>query len=168
MYFSSLKMSSEFEPINPSASEFDNKMLALAIDLAKAAALVGEVPVGAVLVDANQHIIASAHNQPIMNNDPSAHAEILCLRQAGQRLNNYRFPESTIYTTLEPCPMCAGALIHARVKRVVFAAKDFRSGACQTVINLANHPALNHRLNCDFYENQDYIALLQQFFRSRR
>ncbi len=149
-------------------SEFDKAMLELAIALAKEAEAKGEVPVGAVIVDKSGHILASAHNQPINKNDPSAHAEIICLRQAGKQLNNYRLPECTLYTTLEPCPMCAGALLHARIKRVVFAAKDFRSGACGTALDLANHPSLNHRLICDFYENTDYISLLQQFFRKRR
>lgn len=113
-------------PLQPSTflpSEFDKSMLLLAIRLAKQAEQINEVPVGAVLVDSTQQIIASAHNQPITDNDPTAHAEILCLRQAGDKLNNYRFPETTLYSTLEPCPMCTGALIHARVKRVVFAAQ---------------------------------------------
>ncbi len=155
------------QPSN-TACEFDLAMLQLAIGAAAKAQALGEVPVGAVLVGENQEIIATAYNQPIALHDPSAHAEIMCLRQAGEKLGNYRFPNSTLYSTLEPCPMCAGALVHARVKRVVFAAKDFRTGACGTVLNITNHDALNHRLQCDFYENNNYIRQLQQFFRSRR
>lgn len=158
-------------PLQPSTflpSEFDKSMLLLAIRLAKQAEQINEVPVGAVLVDSTQQIIASAHNQPITDNDPTAHAEILCLRQAGDKLNNYRFPETTLYSTLEPCPMCTGALIHARVKRVVFVAQDFRSGACGTALELANNPTLNHQLICEFYEDKGYIDLLQQFFKRRR
>lgn len=158
-------------PLQPSTflpSEFDKDMLLLAIRLAKQAEQINEVPVGAVLVDSTQQIIASAHNQPITDNDPTAHAEILCLRQAGDKLNNYRFPETTLYSTLEPCPMCTGALIHARVKRVVFAAQDFRSGACGTALDLANSATLNHQLICEFCEDKTYIDLLQQFFKRRR
>lgn len=154
--------------VNPPPNKFDLEMLLLAIELAKQAEKIDEVPVGAILVSENNEIIATAHNQPISQNDPTAHAEILCLRQAGIKLGNYRFPNSTLYSTLEPCPMCTGALIHARVKRVVFAAKDFRSGACGTILNVANHNKLNHKIHCNFYENTDYIHLLQQFFRARR
>ncbi len=146
----------------------DNHFLNLAIEEAKKAAALGEVPVGAVLVAADGQLIASAHNVPINNHNATAHAEIEVLKQAGQKMNNYRLPDTTLYVTLEPCPMCAGALVHARVKRVVFAAKDFRSGACGTVLDLHQHPALNHRFAADFIENSEYIALLKAFFKARR
>ena len=96
----------------------DNKWMAIAIEQAKKAAQLGEVPVGAVLV-LDEKLIAQGHNQPISNNDPTAHAEIQTIRMAGQKLENYRIPKSTLYVTLEPCTMCLGAMIHARVSRVV-------------------------------------------------
>jgi len=99
----------------------DEKWMALAIEQALLAQAIDEVPVGAVLVQDNQ-LIASAHNQPISTNDPTAHAEIQLLRNAGQAVNNYRFPDTTLYVTLEPCTMCLGAMIHARISRVVFGA----------------------------------------------
>ncbi len=146
----------------------DNHFLNLAIEEAKKAAALGEVPVGAVLVAADGQLIASAHNVPISSHNATAHAEIEVLKKAGQKMNNYRLPDTTLYVTLEPCPMCAGALVHARIKRVVFAAKDFRSGACGTVLDLHQHPALNHRFAADFIENSEYIALLKAFFKARR
>ncbi|HIF46860.1 tRNA adenosine(34) deaminase TadA, partial [Candidatus Thioglobus sp.] len=107
----------------------DEKWMALAIEQALLAQAIDEVPVGAVLVQDNQ-LIASAHNQPISTNDPTAHAEIQLLRAAGKKLNNYRLPNTTLYVTLEPCTMCLGAMIHARISRVVFGAYDEKTGVC--------------------------------------
>ncbi len=146
----------------------DNQWLDLAVEQAKQAQALGEVPVGAVLVDAQGEFIAKAHNQPITTHNAAAHAEIEVLKKAGQVMQNYRLPNSTLYVTLEPCPMCAGAMIHARVSRVVFAAKDFRTGACGTIFSLHNHQALNHRFDSEFIERQDYIELLKAFFQARR
>ncbi len=146
----------------------DNHFLALAIDEAKKAEVLGEVPVGAVLVDASGTVLARAHNLPICTHNATAHAEIEVLKRAGQVRENYRLPDTTLYVTLEPCPMCAGALVHARVGRVVFGARDFRTGACGTVFDLHDNEALNHRFCADFMENVEYIALLKAFFRARR
>jgi len=146
----------------------DRRFMAQALELARQAAAAGEVPVGAVLVKDGQ-VIAAAHNSPIGQHDPSAHAEIRVLRQAGQRLGNYRLPDTTLYVTLEPCPMCAGALVHARVERLVYGAPDLRAGAAGTVFDIARSPALNHRLEVEGGVGGDAAAaLLQEFFRARR
>lgn len=114
-----------------------------ALQLAVRAAEAGEVPVGAVLVRAGEKV-AEGWNQPIALNDPTAHAEIVTLRAAAQALGNYRLSDCTLYVTLEPCPMCAGALVHARVKRVVYATVDERAGAAGSVLQVLRHPQLNH------------------------
>lgn len=139
-----------------------------ALTLAAQAADVGEVPVGAILVRDGQ-ILGHGHNQPIRAADPSAHAEIVALRDAASRVANYRLPGTTLYVTLEPCPMCAGALLHARVARVVAAAPDPRGGAGGSVVDLFTDGLFNHRI-----EYQQGLlepcsaALLRGFFRSRR
>ncbi len=146
----------------------DRRFMAQALELARKAAAAGEVPVGAVLVKDGQ-VIAAAHNSPIGQHDPSAHAEIRVLRQAGQRLGNYRLPDTTLYVTLEPCPMCAGALVHAGGERLVYGAPDLRAGAAGTVFDIARSPALNHRLEVEGGVGGDAAAaLLQEFFRARR
>lgn len=147
---------------------FDQACMQQALALAEEAAQAGEVPIGAVLTK-NKTIIAAARNRSIELSDPAAHAEILVLRQAGQILQNYRLVDCTLYVSLEPCPMCAGSLIHARLARLVYAAQDFRSGACGTVLNLLQHPALNHHIPCEqgLY-GAESVALLQQFFQARR
>lgn len=146
----------------------DEKWLTLAIAEAKKAEQIGEVPVGAVLVGEEEQLIATAHNQPISTHNATAHAEIEVLKRAGLVRQNYRLPNTTLYVTLEPCPMCAGALIHARVSRVVFAAKDFRTGACGTVFCLHNNEKLNHRFEAVFMENSNYIKQLKEFFKQKR
>lgn len=151
--------------INP---ETDEKWLQRAITEAQKAQAIGEVPVGAVLVSEVGELIAAAYNCPISTHNPTAHAEIEVLKAAGKAMGNYRLPNTTLYVTLEPCAMCTGALVHARVARVVFAARDFRAGACGTVFDLHHHSALNHRMVADFIECQDYIEQLKQFFRERR
>lgn len=139
-----------------------------ALELARQAEAAGEVPVGAVLVR-NGEVIAAAHNCPIGEHDPSAHAEIRVLREAGQRAANYRLPDTTLYVTLEPCPMCAGALVHARVARLVYGAPDLRAGAAGTVFDIVRSPALNHRLEVEGGVcGAEAAALLQDFFRVRR
>ncbi|MEE8093455.1 MAG: tRNA adenosine(34) deaminase TadA, partial [Gammaproteobacteria bacterium] len=117
-----------------------------ALTFARRAAEEGEVPVGAVLVGGAGDVLAESGNAPIARHDPSAHAEMLVLRAAGATLGNYRLPNTTLYVTLEPCPMCAGALVHARVARVVYAAADPRSGACGSVFDLTQSSELNHRI----------------------
>lgn len=139
-----------------------------ALDCAQQAFDQGEVPVGAVLVYQNE-LLAEAWDQSIAQNDPSAHAEILALRQAGQKLKNYRLLDTTLYVTLEPCAMCAGALINARVKRLVFALADAKTGACGSVFNITDAPCLNHRLAVQQgLLSEDSLQLLQAFFKSRR
>jgi tRNA(adenine34) deaminase len=139
-----------------------------ALELARRAAAAGEVPVGAVLVRDGQ-IIGAGRNSPIAHHDPTAHAEILALRQAAERLGNYRVIDSTLYVTLEPCPMCAGALVHARVSRVVFGAPDPRAGAAGTVFNLLQSECLNHRAEVTGGVLAETCGqLLREFFQSRR
>ena len=147
----------------------DASLMARALVLAEAAASAGEVPVGALLVDGYGSTLAEAANCPIANHDPTAHAEIEVLRVAGAAAGNYRLSGTTLYVSLEPCFMCAGALIHARVERVVFGAKDSRAGALGSVFNLAENPDLNHQLEVTGGVMEDESALLlQRFFQDRR
>ena len=139
-----------------------------AIRLAQRAEAQGEVPVGAVLV-LNDKCIAEGWNTPITDNDPTAHAEIMALRQAGQVLENYRLIDSTLYVTLEPCVMCMGAIAHARVKRLVFGAIDEKRGAVCSALSLANADFLNHRIDWQGEILAETCgALLRDFFRARR
>jgi len=140
-----------------------------ALDLARQAAANGEVPVGAVLV-IDGELIGSGWNQPIGARDATAHAEIVALRDAGQRADNYRLPGSTLYVTLEPCPMCAGAIIHARVDLVVYGATDPKGGACGTLFDLLPSDArFNHRTECmGGVLAGECAELLRSFFRERR
>ena len=151
------------------ADRLDASLMARALVLAEAAASAGEVPVGALLVDGYGSTLAEAANCPIANHDPTAHAEIEVLRAAGAAAGNYRLSGTTLYVSLEPCCMCAGALIHARVERVVFGAKDSRAGALGSVFNLAENPDLNHQLEVTGGVMEDESALLlQRFFQDRR
>ncbi|RUM84488.1 MAG: tRNA adenosine(34) deaminase TadA [Candidatus Thioglobus sp.] len=139
-----------------------------AIEQARLAEAIDEVPVGAVLVQDNT-IIVSAHNQPITNNDPTAHAEIQLLRAAGKKLNNYRLPNTTLYVTLEPCTMCLGAMIHARVSRVVFGAYDQKTGVCGSCQDLSSSGCFNHSIEVEGGILADECKkLLQNFFKKRR
>jgi len=135
---------------------------------AEVAASVGEVPVGAVVVS-NGEILGRGLNRPIQDSDPTAHAEIMALRAAATAVNNYRLPGTTVYVTLEPCAMCMGAMLHARVARVVFGAYDEKSGAAGSVLDLSNNRKLNHQLEVNGGILADQCgALLQNFFKSRR
>ena len=147
----------------------DIHFMGLALELADKAESAGEVPVGAVLVREGR-IIGEGFNQPIGNHDPSAHAEIMALRDAGRREANYRLPDSTLYVTLEPCPMCAGAIVHARVRRVVFGAPDPRSGAAGSVFDLLpSDGRFNHTTAVDGGVMAEECATkLRRFFRRRR
>ena len=140
-----------------------------ALELARQAEAQGEVPVGAVLVGDGK-IIGEGFNQPIGRHDPTAHAEIMALRAAGEALRNYRLTNSTLYVTLEPCPMCAGAIVHARVARVVYGASDPRTGAAGSVFDLLpSDQRFNHRTECEGGVLADEASeLLRDFFRDRR
>ncbi len=142
--------------------------MARALELARRAEAEGEVPVGAVLVRSGV-AIGEGWNRPIATCDPTAHAEIQALRAAGALERNYRLPGTTLYVTLEPCPMCAGALVHARIARLVYATPDPRTGAAGSLIQLLDHPGLNHRVCVEQGPYQDEAArLLREFFRARR
>lgn len=139
-----------------------------ALALAQRAELAGEVPVGAVLV-ADDAVIGEGWNQPISQHDPTAHAEVLALRAAGQRLGNYRLPGSCLYVTLEPCLMCVGALLHARVARVVYGAADPKTGAVHSVYRLLEDNALNHQASATGgVLHEECADLLRAFFKKRR
>lgn len=146
----------------------DESHMRRALELAGAAEADGEVPVGAVLV-LDGVVVGEGRNAPIGRCDPSAHAEILALRDAGERTRRYRFGGATLYVTLEPCPMCMAAIVHARVARVVFGAWDPRQGAAGSAFDLANARALNHRVDTFGGVLADECgALLKDFFRRRR
>ncbi|MDG4549409.1 MAG: tRNA adenosine(34) deaminase TadA [Candidatus Contendobacter sp.] len=151
-----------------SVEDRDRYWMGRALELARRAADAGEVPVGAVLVRGDA-VIGEGWNQPVGARDPTAHAEVLALRTAAARVGNYRLVDSTLYATLEPCPMCAGALVHARVARVVFGAVDPRAGAAGTVFDLLRSAALNHRAEVvGGVAAEECAALLRDFFRARR
>ena len=147
----------------------DEYWMQYALTLADKAEQAGEVPVGAVLVH-NGIVLAEGFNQPISEHDPTAHAEIKLLRAAGRVINNYRLPAgTTLYVTLEPCPMCAGAMVHARVSRLVFGAYDRRSGAAGSVMNVLQHTDLNHHAEISGGVLEQVCAMrLQTFFKARR
>lgn len=140
----------------------------LAIEQAQLAAQSGEVPVGAVLVRDGQ-VISKAFNRPIANHDPSAHAEMLALREAALLEENYRIPGSTLYVTLEPCAMCSGAMLHARISRVVFGASDPKTGAAGSVLDLFASKQINHQTSVEGgVMGEECGQLLRDFFKERR
>jgi tRNA(adenine34) deaminase len=146
----------------------DLNHLRAAIAEAQAAEANGEVPVGAVVVH-NNKIIGRGQNRVLRDSDPTAHAEIVALREAGIALKNYRLEDCTLYATLEPCAMCAGAILHARIARLVYAAPDPKAGACGSVLSVLNHPQLNHKLDLlPGLLAEECGALLTNFFRKRR
>lgn len=149
--------------------ESDEKWMHEAIAAARAAGELDEVPIGACLIDADGNIVATAGNRTITDTDPTAHAEILVLREAARRIGNYRLVGSTMYSTIEPCAMCAGALVNARVGRLVYGAADERFGAVETVFEICTSDRLNHRLTVESGVLADECrALMQDFFRARR
>ena len=151
---------------------FDETAMRLALDQALNAQLAGEVPVGAVLVrrdESGPQVVATGYNRPITTNDPTAHAEIVALRHAAQLAENYRLPDLELYVTLEPCAMCAMAMMHARLKRVVFAAADPKTGAAGSVVDLFAEPRLNHHTSLEGGVLAGACgALLRDFFVVRR
>jgi len=152
------------------ADDFDLGMMQRAMELARAAAAAGEAPIGAVLVDPGTgEIIAEAHNQPIGLNDPTAHAEVLALRAAAAKLGNYRLTGLTLYVTLEPCVMCAGAISHARIGRVVYGADDAKGGAVAHGPRFFEQPTCHSRPQVESGVMADEAStLLKDFFRARR
>jgi tRNA(adenine34) deaminase len=148
--------------------ELDRQFMQQALEQAGLAALAGEVPVGAVIVR-NGEVIARAFNQPITNHDPSAHAEMQALRQAALSEQNYRLLGTTLYVTLEPCTMCAGALLHARVDRIVYGATDPKTGAAGSVLDVFSSKQLNHQTIIEGgVMGQECGQLLREFFKERR
>ena len=146
----------------------DQTFMNLAIEQARLAAAQGEVPVGAILVH-NEQVIGRGFNQPISLQDPSAHAEMMAIREAAKSLENYRIPESTLYVTLEPCAMCCGVMLHARVKRVVFGAADPKTGMAGSVNDLFAIKQINHQTEVKGGVLADECGeLLREFFRQRR
>jgi len=141
----------------------------IALKCAENAALRGEVPVGACVVDGKGELIAEAGNRTIADSDPTSHAEILAIRAAAQKTGNYRLTECAVYTTIEPCVMCAGALVSARIKRLVFGASDERYGAVRTHFELCDSQVLNHRIGIEGGVLADECAsLMKEFFREKR
>jgi tRNA(adenine34) deaminase len=139
-----------------------------ALEQARLASAAGEVPIGAVLVVGDQ-IVARAFNQPITTNDPTAHAEVLVLREAARALGNYRLTEATVYVTVEPCLMCVGALVHARVRKVVYGAAEAKTGALVSTLKALESPGLNHRFVVTGGVLEDECrAIIQEFFRQKR
>ncbi len=150
------------------SAESDQAFMQRAFELAQKAAQLNEIPVGAVVVYQG-NIIGEGFNQSILLNDPSAHAEMHAIRQAGQHLNNYRLLDCTLYVTLEPCPMCAGLLVHSRIKRLVYASPDLKTGAAGSAFNLVANTQLNHQVEVNSgIMTEQCSALLSGFFKRRR
>jgi tRNA(adenine34) deaminase len=150
-------------------SDTDNQWMDYALTLAQRAEAHGEVPVGAVLLSAQGEILGEGWNRVITDSDPSAHAEMVALRAAATQQRNYRLPGTTLYVTLEPCSMCAGAIINARVQRVVYAADDPRAGAHRSIFSVLQNPNLNHRCEVTPGVGADKAGeMLKAFFRRRR
>jgi len=146
----------------------DEDWMRHALNLALKAQEEGEVPVGAVLVLDNQ-VIGEGWNRPIGHHDPTAHAEIMALREGGQRVQNYRLLDAVLYVTLEPCVMCAGAMIHSRIRRMVYGAADIKTGAAGSLLDILGHPGMNHQVQITSgLLAQECSAMLSEFFRQRR
>src|SRR5215213_1872384 len=154
-----------FEP----SSEGDERWMREALGAARAAARAGEVPVGACVVSADGVLLASAGNRTRADCDPTAHAEVLALREAARRAGNYRLTGAVVYSTVEPCAMCAGALVQARVARLVYGARDEKAGAVESVFRVCDASSLNHRMELAAgVLEAECRALMQEFFRERR
>jgi tRNA(Arg) A34 adenosine deaminase TadA len=146
----------------------DEEFMGAALELAREARERGEVPVGAVLV-MDGEILGRGFNQPVSRNDPTAHAEIVALREAGREAGNYRLPGSTMYVTIEPCQMCVGAMVHARVARVVYGTPEPKAGAIESAMRAHEHPSLNHRLEATGrVMEEECREVIQAFFKERR
>ena len=149
--------------------EMDDYFMGLALEEAEKGRLLDEVPVGAVLVAADGHVLSKAHNQPIGSNDPTAHAEVVAIRSGCAGVGNYRLSGTVLYVTLEPCAMCVGAMLHARVDRLVFGAYDPRSGSAGSVLDLTDVGRFNHRIEVTGGVMAAECAdILRRFFKARR
>lgn len=147
----------------------DNFYMELALEEAYKAYQIGEVPVGAVLVNEDGEVVGRGYNRTIIDNDPTSHAEVVALRNAGIAMNNYRLVNLDLYVTLEPCMMCCGAIIHARLRKVIFGAYDKKTGACGSVFDLITDPKHNHKVTClSGILEQECSSLLSEFFKNRR
>jgi tRNA(adenine34) deaminase len=147
----------------------DEAWIRAALEQAEGSEAAGEVPVGAVLLGRDGKVVARGQNRVIRDHDPTAHAEIIALRTAGEVLGNYRLSGCTLYVTLEPCAMCAGAMVHARIGRLVFGAFDPKAGAVSSALNVLNHPRLNHQIELTAgLMGEECGAILSRFFQSRR
>ena len=154
--------------VTDSIEQQDSHWMNYALQLADKAEAQGEIPVGAVVVADNQ-IIGEGWNQSILLHDPSAHAEMIAIRQAGKVLQNYRLVNATLYVTLEPCPMCAGLLVHSRIARLVYGAADYKTGAAGSVMNITTHQQLNHQIEVlGGVEAQRCADKISAFFKLRR
>lgn len=143
--------------------------MSIALEQAEKAAQLNEVPVGAVLVDEHNQLLAKGHNQPIVSHDPTAHAEISVLREAGRKQGNYRLLDTTLYVTVEPCVMCVGAMIHARVKRLVYGAEEYKTGAIRSSCQLLDNTPFNHQIQVTSgILASDCSTILSHFFERRR
>lgn len=149
--------------------ETDEFWMRRALEAAVEARNLGEVPIGACLIDSAGELLSISGNLTITNNDPTAHAEILALREAARKIGNYRLTETCLYTTIEPCAMCAGALINARVKRLVYGATDERFGAVETIFRICDNSSLNHKIEiASGVLREECKQLMQDFFRQKR
>jgi tRNA(adenine34) deaminase len=152
-----------------STDDADNKWMKVALDEAAKAGALDEVPIGACIVDDEGELLAAAFNRTITDSDPTAHAEMIVLRMAGKLVGNYRLTGTTLYSTIEPCAMCAGALVNARVKRLVYGADDERFGAVKTHFGIGITDVLNHRIEVESGVLVDQCrSLMQEFFRAKR
>jgi tRNA(adenine34) deaminase len=149
-------------------SHDDAAWMELALEQAALAAQAGEVPVGALVIKDGE-VIGRGHNRNLLDNDPTAHAEIVALRQAAARLGNHRLSGCIVFSTIEPCSMCAGALIHARIARLVYGAADVKAGAAGSVLTILNHPRLNHKMEITAgILSERCSTVIQDFFRQKR
>lgn len=147
----------------------DKKYMRLALQAAEKACQMNEVPIGAILVQKSGEVLAEAWNETISSHDPTAHAEILALRKAGQKLSNYRLPDTILYVTIEPCVMCMGALIHARIGRLVFGAKDLKWGAVGSLYDFSEDRRFNHKIEVTAgVLEAECREMIQDFFRKKR
>ncbi len=145
------------------------RYMRLALNQAELAAAAGEVPVGALIVSESGDVLAQAHNRPVCSHDPTLHAEVAVIREAAMKAGNYRLTGTTLYVTIEPCCMCAGAMLHARISRVVFGAWDEKAGACGSVYDIVRDKRLNHRLEVvSGVLGQECSRILKDFFRQKR